>query len=163
MYFFIKQIFCQINLRSISSNRKMTISDFQSQFSMSKMTRIFLNFFFHYRINTNLGAHFFYWHFLILSIFESLYFLKGCPLTQFSQLDWSKLKILSWIDSPLNLDNFFVDIWRLGEGTLCWDLSAFTYLLTERNSLFLLISTHLFSYFFHSLISFWMLHGHFIY
>jgi len=45
-HFFTKQIFCQINLRSKSSDRKMTISDFQSQFSMSKIIRIFLNFFF---------------------------------------------------------------------------------------------------------------------
>ena len=37
--------------------------DFQSQFSMSKITAIFLNLF---SLNdTNLGAHFFYWHFLI--------------------------------------------------------------------------------------------------
>ena len=38
---------CQINnICFKSSNRKMPISDFQSQFSMSKISRIFLNFFF---------------------------------------------------------------------------------------------------------------------
>ena len=28
--------------------------------------------------------------------------------------DWSKLKILSEIDAPLNLDNFFVDFVKIG-------------------------------------------------
>ena len=40
-----ENIFCQINIRYKSSDRKMTIFDFQSQFSTSKIIRIFLNFF----------------------------------------------------------------------------------------------------------------------
>ena len=45
-HFFIKKFFWQINFRSKSSDRKMPITDFQSQFSTSKIIRIFLNFFF---------------------------------------------------------------------------------------------------------------------
>ena len=76
-HFFIKQIFCQINLRSKSSDRKMTISDFQSQFSMSKIIRIFLNFFFHWRISIE-GHVFCCWYFLKTSIFKARWSLKSC-------------------------------------------------------------------------------------
>ena len=46
----------------------MTISDFQSQFSVSKIIRIFLNFFL--LKNTNLEAHF-----LLLALFDKINFL----------------------------------------------------------------------------------------
>ena len=72
---FHKKKFCQMNIRSKSSDQKMPISDFQSQFSMSKIIRIFLNFF--SLKNINLGAHFCYWHFLKTSIFKALYLLKS--------------------------------------------------------------------------------------
>ena len=45
-HFFITKIFCQINTRSKTSDRKKPIYDFQSQFSMSKIIRIFLKFYF---------------------------------------------------------------------------------------------------------------------
>jgi hypothetical protein len=45
---------------------------------MSKFIGIFLNFFL--LKNTNLGAHFRYWNFLITSIFKSLNFLKWFPI-----------------------------------------------------------------------------------
>ena len=48
--------------------RKVRKMDFQSQFSMSKIIRIFLNFFF--IDNTNLEAHF-----LLLAFFDKINFL----------------------------------------------------------------------------------------
>ena len=51
-----------------SSDWKLPISDFQIQFSMSKIIRIFLNFFFSLK-NINLGAHF-----LLLTFFENFNF-----------------------------------------------------------------------------------------
>ena len=53
--------------------QKVPKFDFQSQFSTSKIIRIFLNFF--SLKNINLVAHF-YWHSLITSILKSCYFLK---------------------------------------------------------------------------------------
>ena len=47
----------------------MTISDFQSQFSMSKIIRIFLNFFF-------IGEYQFRGMFFVIDIFWELQFLK---------------------------------------------------------------------------------------
>ena len=49
--------------------RKVQKMDFQSQFSMSKIIRIFLNFFFSLK-NTNLEAHF-----LLLAFFDKINFL----------------------------------------------------------------------------------------
>ena len=49
--------------------RKVRKMDFQSQFSMSKIIRIFLNFFFPLK-NTNLEAHF-----LLLAFFDKINFL----------------------------------------------------------------------------------------
>ena len=57
-----------MNLRSKSSNTKC-ISDFQSQFFMSKIIQIFLNFF--SLKNIDLGACF-----LLLEFFENFNFLK---------------------------------------------------------------------------------------
>ena len=56
---------CQINIHSKSGDQKMPICNLQSQFSMSKIIRIFLNFF--HRIN--LGACFF-----VVDIFWQLQF-----------------------------------------------------------------------------------------
>ena len=60
---------CQINIRSKSSDQKMPISDFQSQFSMSKIIRIFLNFFF-------IEEYQFRGMFFFIDIFWKLQFLK---------------------------------------------------------------------------------------
>ena len=49
--------------------RKVRKMDFQSQFSMSKIIRTFLNFFFSLK-NTNLEAHF-----LLLAFFDEINFL----------------------------------------------------------------------------------------
>ena len=58
--------------------QKVPIFDFQSQFSMSKFFRIFLIFF---RSRIEIWEHIFcYCHFLITSIFKSLYFLKWYPI-----------------------------------------------------------------------------------
>ena len=57
-------------------HQKVPKSDFQSQFSMSKIIRIFLIFF-------NIEVYkkvFCYCHFLKTSIFEPLCFLKWCPI-----------------------------------------------------------------------------------
>ena len=66
-HFFIKKKFWQINVHSKFSDRKMPISDFQSQFSMSKIIRIFLKK--NSLKNINLGACF-----LLLTFFENLNF-----------------------------------------------------------------------------------------
>ena len=66
---FQKKKFCQINLRSKSSDWKMAISDFQSQFSMSKIIRIFLNFFF-------IEEYQFRGMFFVIDIYWKLQFLK---------------------------------------------------------------------------------------
>ena len=58
-----------MNLRSKSSDRKMTIFDFQSQFPMSKIIRIFLNFFF-------IEEYQFRGMFFVIGIFWKLPFLK---------------------------------------------------------------------------------------
>jgi hypothetical protein len=55
----------------MTSCQKVQKFDFQSQFSMSKIIQIFLNF--HWKIP--IYEHiFWYWHFLIKSIFKSLYY-----------------------------------------------------------------------------------------
>ena len=62
-------MFCQINLRSKSIDGKMTISDFQSQFSMSKIIQIFLIFFF-------IEEYQFRGIFVVIDIFWKNQFLK---------------------------------------------------------------------------------------
>ena len=84
----------------MGSCQKVPKFDFQSQFSMSKIIRIFLNFF-HRRIS-NKEHICCYWHFLIKSIFKCL--LKWCPIFD------------SW---PLNqfskFNNFLWAYWFLGK------------------------------------------------
>jgi hypothetical protein len=58
--------------------QKVPNSDFQSQFSTLEIIRIFLIFF--SLKNISLGESFCYCHFLKISIFESLCFLKWCPI-----------------------------------------------------------------------------------
>ena len=50
-HFFTKSYHCQTYQNSKISWQKKPISDFQSEFSMSKIIRIFLFFFFHWRIS----------------------------------------------------------------------------------------------------------------
>ena len=58
----------------MESCQKVPKFDFQSQFSMSKIIGIFLNFFFHWRIS--IKEHICcYWDFLIKSLFKAVYFL----------------------------------------------------------------------------------------
>ena len=61
---------------------------------MSKVIRIFLNF---WRIS--IYEHIFcYWHFLITSIFKSLYLLKWCPIFDTSPLtQFSKCNNFLWV------------------------------------------------------------------
>ena len=48
--------------------------------------------------NMKLGAHFLLWHFLITSIFKSLYFLKWCQLlTARHLLQFSKFNNFLWV------------------------------------------------------------------
>ena len=62
-----------------------------AQFSISKIIRIFLNFF--SLKNINLGAHF-----LITSISKSLYFLKWCPIFDTSPFtQFSKFNNFLWV------------------------------------------------------------------
>ena len=87
--------------------QKVPEFDFQSQFSMSKIIGFFLNFF--TLKNTNIGAHFCYWHFLITSISKSLHFLKRCPIFDTSPLhQFSKFNNFLWVYWFLgkNLSNF---------------------------------------------------------
>ena len=79
-----------------------------SQFSISKIIRIFLNFFFieEYQFRS---TFFCYWHFLIASIFKSLYLLKWCPIFDTSPLtQFSKFNNFLWVCWFLgkNLSNF---------------------------------------------------------
>ena len=71
-------------------------SDFQSEFSMSRIIRIFLNFFLSMK-NTNLGTDFFIKnYFLITSIFEPPYYYNHAQLsadgfTKFGNFIWWQL------------------------------------------------------------------------
>ena len=89
--------------------QKVPTFDFQSQFSMSKIIRIFL-IFFHWKIPIphflllkfrilSIYEHIFcYWQFLITSIFKSLYFLKWCPIFDSSPLlQFSKFNNFLWV------------------------------------------------------------------
>ena len=58
-----------MNTRSKPSDQKLPISDFQSQFSMSKIVGIFLNFFF-------IEEYQFRGTFFVIDIFWKLRFLK---------------------------------------------------------------------------------------
>ena len=79
-----------LSLRLVTVCQKVPILDFQLEFSTSKIIRIFLIF---YSLkNINLGAHF-----LISSIFKSLYFLKWCPiLDSLPLLQLSKFNNFLW-------------------------------------------------------------------
>ena len=91
--------------------RKRPKFDFQSQYSMSKIIPIFLNFLLieEYHI-------FRYWNFSITSIFKSLYFLKWCPIYDTSPLtQFSKFNNFLWVCWFLgkNLSNFVPPVWKL--------------------------------------------------
>jgi hypothetical protein len=76
--------------------QKVPKSDFQSQFSMSKIIGIFLNFF--SLKNINLGTHFLLIAFLDNINFKSLYFLKWCPIFDTSPFtQFSKFNNFLWV------------------------------------------------------------------
>ena len=134
--------------------QKVLKFDFQSQFSMSKIIRIFLNFLFHWIISI-------YEHIFLIASSEIEKLMDGNSVDYFE--DWSKLRIFSEIDGPLNLDNFFVDFVKIGWMDPFLRFSSL-YLLTDKKKQSILAYFNPpFFLFFHSLISFWMLHGHFIY
>ena len=111
----------------------MLKSYFWSQFYTSKIIWIFQFFYSRHFLleNINLVVQFlllFYWHFLVTSVFETLYFLKWCPIfdgstlclftkhNDFLQVFWFVAKnivnfsSLSWkLDNP----NCHVDCWVL--------------------------------------------------
>ena len=72
------------------------------------MIQIFPNFFFSWRIS--IKEHIFcYWHFLITSIFKSLYLVKWCPIFDNSPLtQFSKFNTFLWVWCFLgkNISNF---------------------------------------------------------
>ena len=68
-HFFTKSCHCQTYQNSKISWQKMPISDFQSEFSMSKIIRIFLNFFF-------IEEYQFRSIFVVIDIFWKLQFLN---------------------------------------------------------------------------------------
>ena len=89
--------------------QKVPKFDFQSQFSMSKIIGIFLIFF------SLKNIIFCYWHFLTTSIFNSLYFLKRCPIFDSVPLNQvSKFNHFLWVCwfSGKNLFNFVSPAWK---------------------------------------------------
>ena len=63
----------------------------------------------------NQGAHC-YWHFLITSLFKSLYFQKWCPIFDTSPLtQFSRFNNFLWVCLFLgkNLSNFVPPVWKL--------------------------------------------------
>ena len=70
--------------------------------------------FFHLRIS--IEAHFCFWHFLITSIFKSLYLVEWCPIFDNSPLtQFSKFNNFLWVCWFLgkNLSNFVPPAWKL--------------------------------------------------
>ena len=73
-------------------------------------------------LNIDLGAHFFFFYFLITSFFESLYFLKWClifdtsPFLQFSKFPLGMLifsqKPLNFVSLPWKLQNQYCHNWK---------------------------------------------------
>ena len=142
----------------------MPKSDFQSQFSISKIIR---NFFIFFSLkNTNLGAQF-----LLLTFFKSLYFLKWCPILQFSKFNnylwvcWFLGKNISNFVSPdLKLHNLYchkckvvntivlqwaVHIWADPESYLIvfiWLASKYISAKIDKNVEFLISCACLFSF-----------------
>ena len=109
------------------------------KFSMSKIIRIFLNFFFHWRISI-LEHIFFFWHFLITSIFKSLYLLKSCPIFDTSPLtQFSKFNNFLWVCWFLgkNLSNFVPPVWKLHNPYCHIEDHAWTLKLNPLNSVFI--------------------------
>ena len=80
----------------------MPISDFQSQFSMSKIIRIFPKKISLSSINLGAHLHVCYWHFLTIFIFKALYFLKwssffdGIYTSIVYESIWKTLKKIIW-------------------------------------------------------------------
>ena len=93
--------YCSLWTDVAASHQKVQKPDFQSQFSMSKMMRIFPNF---SSKNINLSAHFLLLTFLTTSIFKTIYFLKWCPI--FDDL---------LLHQFTKYNNFFLVYWFLGK------------------------------------------------
>ena len=122
----IRQIFCII-IKILKGNyywilsfwltascQRVTKFEFQSQFSIVKNHPNLSNFF--SLKNTNLGAHFCYWHFLIKSILKSLQLLKWCPIFDSSPLiQNSKFNNFFWVCWFLCkiFSNFVLPAWKL--------------------------------------------------
>ena len=97
------------------SCQKWPNSDFQSEFSMSKIIRIFLKKKIHGRIS--IWAHLFCKkHFLLTSIFKPLYLLKWCPIFDDSLLHqftkYNNFLLVYWFLCK-NLSNFVYLPWKL--------------------------------------------------
>ena len=101
----------------MGSCQKVPKFDFQSQFFF----------------NSILEHIFCYWHFLIASIFKSLYLLKWCsifdtsPLTQFSK--FNNFLWVCWFLGK-NLSNFVPPVWKL-HNPYCHSLEHLLFFLSD--------------------------------